>query len=106
MNYYKYHVFFCLNEKVSNTQCCMSAGAPDLFSYTKKRIKDLGLSGKGNIRINKAGCMNRCSKGPVLVVYPEGVWYHYEAPRDIDDIIECHLKKGEVVSRLQLRMED
>ncbi|HHB12642.1 MAG TPA: (2Fe-2S) ferredoxin domain-containing protein, partial [Chromatiales bacterium] len=70
--------------------------------YAKRRIKELGLAGQGRIRINLAGCMDRCSEGPVLVVYPEGVWYTYETREDIDEIIERHLRQGEVVERLRI----
>jgi Ferredoxin len=70
--------------------------------YAKKRIKALGLAGKGEIRINKAGCLDRCEEGPVLVVYPEGVWYTYVDQEDIDEIIDSHLVRGEPVERLRI----
>jgi len=54
------------------------------------------------VRVNKAGCMNRCAGGPVAVVYPEGVWYSYVDNADIDEIVDSHLKRGEVVTRLLL----
>jgi len=54
------------------------------------------------VRVNKAGCMNRCAGGPVAVVYPEGVWYSYVDRSDIDEIVDSHLKRGEVVTRLLL----
>jgi len=50
--------------------------------------------------INKAGCLDRCAGGPVAVVYPEGVWYSYVDTTDIDEIVESHLKNGQVVQRL------
>jgi len=52
------------------------------------------------VRVNKAGCMNRCAAGPVAVVYPEAVWYTYVDADDIDEIVESHLKNGKVVERL------
>jgi len=54
------------------------------------------------VRINKAGCLERCEEGPVIVVYPEGVWYTYLDESDIDEIVESHLKNGKVVERLRL----
>jgi (2Fe-2S) ferredoxin len=60
----------------------------------------LGLAGSGDVRVNKAGCLDRCSAGPVAVVYPEGVWYTYVDKADIDEIVESHLKNGQVVERL------
>ena len=68
--------------------------------YAKKRIKSLGLSGEGQVRINQAGCLDRCEVGPVLVVYPSATWYTYVDQSDIDDIIDTHLVGGKVVERL------
>jgi len=50
--------------------------------------------------VNKAGCLDRCSGGPVAVVYPEAVWYTYVDQADIDEIVQSHLKNGQVVQRL------
>jgi len=58
------------------------------------------LAGPGQVRVNKAGCMDRCAGGPVAVVYPEGVWYTYVDQADIDEIVESHLQNGQVVTRL------
>jgi (2Fe-2S) ferredoxin len=71
-------------------------------AYAKSRIKALGLAGKGSIRVNKAGCLDRCEEGPVLVVYPDEVWYTYVDRSDIDEIIESHLVNGEIVQRLRI----
>ena len=54
------------------------------------------------MRVNSAGCLDRCDKGPVLVVYPEGVWYTYVDRDDLDEIIDRHLLQGQVVERLQV----
>lgn len=70
--------------------------------YAKRKIKDLGLSGEGEMRINKAGCLDRCEEGPVCVVYPEGTWYTYVDNFDIDEIIESHLVNGKPVERLKI----
>ena len=98
--YFKRHIFFCLNERSNNEACCAQHGAQQAFEHCKSRIKDLGLSGPGQVRVNKAGCLDRCSGGPVAVVYPEGVWYSYVDKADIDEIVESHLKNGQVVERL------
>lgn len=66
------------------------------------RIKTEGLSGQGMVRVNKAGCLDRCAGGPVAVVYPAGVWYSFIDNHDIDEIIDSHLKKGQIVERLVL----
>jgi (2Fe-2S) ferredoxin len=100
--FYLHHVFFCLNQRDAGRPCCAAQGAEDLQSYAKARIKELGLQGAGAIRINKAGCLDRCDLGPVFVVYPEGVWYTAVDKHDIEEIIQSHLIAGKVVQRLQL----
>jgi (2Fe-2S) ferredoxin len=69
-------------------------------SHAKERIKALGLDEK--IRINSAGCLGRCSEGPVLVVYPEETWYTYVDIEDIEDIIDSHLVGNRIVERLKI----
>ena len=68
--------------------------------YAKARTKELGMAGKGGVRINTAGCMDRCQQGPVIAVYPDAVWYTYVDQEDIDEILEEHLTNGRVVARL------
>jgi (2Fe-2S) ferredoxin len=103
MGYYHRHVFFCVNQRTPGEDCCNNHGAQKMRNYVKDRIRALGLSTETNrIRINSAGCMDRCDEGPVLVVYPEGVWYTYVDESDLDEIIEEHLKNGRVVERLKI----
>ena len=102
MSYYRYHVFFCTNQRDDGSACCQNHGAQALRDYAKTRIKSLKLSGEGGIRINTAGCLDRCSEGPVVVVYPDGVWYTYVDQEDIDEIIDEHLCHGRVVERLKI----
>ena len=99
-SYFKRHIFFCLNERKNNEACCAQQGAQAAFDHCKSRVKALGLAGPGQVRVNKAGCLDRCSGGPVVVVYPEGVWYSYVDQTDIDEIVEAHLKNGQIVERL------
>ena len=98
--YFQRHIFFCLNERANGQECCALHNAQAAFDHCKKRVKDLGLAGPGAVRVNKAGCLDRCSAGPVAVVYPEGTWYTYVDQADIDEIIESHLRNGKVVERL------
>ena len=60
------------------------------------------MHGAGKIRVNRAGCMDRCELGPTLVVYPDAVWYRYESESDLAEIAQRHLLGGEVVARLRL----
>jgi (2Fe-2S) ferredoxin len=73
-----------------------------LRDYAKQRARQLGLTGPGGVRVNSAGCLDRCSEGPVCVVYPEAVWYTYKDRDDIDEIVDKHLKQGNIVSRLKI----
>jgi len=102
VSYYKRHIFFCTNRREDGRQCCQDAGASEARAYAKQRIKDLGLAGEGGVRVNTAGCLDRCAEGPVAVVYPEGVWYTYVDKEDIDDIVDQHLARGEEVKRLKI----
>ena len=102
MSYYQRHVFFCCNQRDPPEKCCADAGAIELRNYAKQRVKALGLSGKGKVRINQAGCLDRCEEGPVLVVYPDAVWYTYVDRSDIDEIIDRHVVGGEIVARLRI----
>lgn len=101
-HYYQYHVFFCTNRREGGEQCCEQYNASEIRAYAKQRIKELGLNGKGRVRINTAGCLDRCSQGPVMVVYPEETWYTYVDREDIDEILEEHLQNGRIVKRLQI----
>ena len=105
IHYYDHHVFCCLNERKAGHErgCCASKGAQDLFNYFKVRMKELGLQGAdGTSRVNKAGCLDRCEEGPVLVVYPQGIWYRYETRADVDEIISEHFQNNRIVKRLVL----
>ena len=100
-SYYQRHIFFCLNQRESGENCCADHDAQAAFEHCKARVKAAGLAGPGKVRVNKAGCLDRCAAGPVAVVYPEAVWYTYVDLDDIDEIVESHLKNGEPVERLR-----
>lgn len=102
MPYYRHHVFFCTNKRDDGTACCANHDAQALRDYAKARVKALGLAGKGRVRINNAGCLDRCEEGPVIVIYPEAVWYTYVDKEDIDEIIEEHVLNGRIVERLRI----
>jgi len=99
-SYYKRHIFFCLNERPGGEACCANHQAEAAFERCKSQVKAAGLAGPGKVRVNRAGCLDRCAGGPVAVVYPEAVWYSYVDVSDIDEIVESHLKNGAVVERL------
>jgi (2Fe-2S) ferredoxin len=103
--FYRCHVFCCTNERPAGHArgSCAGRGAVKLRDYMKARAKELGLT---DVRINAAGCLDRCELGPTVVVYPEGVWYRCERREDVEEILQSHLKRGERVWRLMLAPED
>ena len=104
MAYYHRHIFFCVNDRGPDADrpSCNRCGSAAIREYAKKRIKEMELSGQGNMRVNQSGCLDRCEEGPVCVVYPEGVWYTYVDEEDVDEIIESHLLDGKPVERLMI----
>src|SRR6476659_7842546 len=102
MTYYKRHIFFCLNHRESGEDSCANHHAQAGFDRCKSLVKADRLAGPGGVRVNKAGCLDRCAGGPVAVVYPEGTWYTYVDASDIDEIVDSHLKGGKPVERLLL----
>ena len=99
---FRKHVFVCLNSREPGNPrgSCAQKGSEELHAAFKSALKKRGLA--GDIRANKAGCLDRCAGGPVAVVYPDAVWYTFVDDEDIDEIVESHLKNGEVVERLLL----
>ncbi len=107
MSYYSHHVFFCTNEREPDAAgnvrpSCGGKNAQALRDYAKKKVKSLGLSGHGQVRVNNAGCLDRCEEGPCVVVYPDETWYTFVDEHDVDEIVESHLKQGKIVERLKI----
>ncbi len=92
------HVFVC-----TSGSWCPKIDGDGLGVYA--RLKDLvrrsGLGGR--VRINQSGCLDQCGHGPMVVVYPENVWYAGVAPEDAEEIVREHLVGGEPVERLRYR---
>lgn len=103
--YFRAHVFVCCNRRPDGHRrgSCAARGSEKLRDYMKARAKELGLEG---VRVNQAGCLDRCEFGPTLVIYPEGVWYRPETPADVDEILAAHLQAGGRVPRLMLTEKD
>jgi (2Fe-2S) ferredoxin len=93
MEVFKKHVFVCISGKT-----CPEQGGVEVCEVLRKEIHDRGL--KKQIRINKAGCFDQCGNGPMVVVYPEAVWYAHVQPSDCKEIVESHLLGGKPVERL------
>lgn len=100
-SYYQRHIFFCLNQREGGEACCADHKAEAAFARCKLQAKSMGLLRPGGVRVNRAGCLDRCAGGPIAVVYPEAVWYSYVDQDDIDEIVRSHLRDGVVVERLR-----
>lgn len=100
-HYFTHHIFCCQNERESGHPrgCCKEKGADDIRDYLKKRTKELHVA---KARVNTAGCLDRCELGPVIVVYPEGAWYHCANTEDAEEILQSHIIGGKPVERLLL----
>lgn len=107
-DFYRAHIFVCTNERPENHPrgSCARKGAEKLRNYMKTRAKELGLGLEDGVRVNNAGCLERCELGPTIVIYPEGIWYRAETFADIDEILDVHVKQGGRVARLLLKPED
>ena len=103
MSYYQRHLFFCCNQRdPAERVSCNAKGATAMREYAKQRVKELGLAGEGKVRVNQAGCLDRCEEGPCRVLCPEAVWYAYVDRSDVDEIIEEHVRHGRIVERLRI----
>lgn len=100
--YYQKHILFCVNQRASDKPCCNNANAQASFKYFKKRLKQLGIKGQGHCHVSSSSCLDRCSEGPIMVVYPDAVWYTYTTYEDLEQIIQDHLIHDTIVSRLLL----
>jgi (2Fe-2S) ferredoxin len=103
--WFEAHVFVCCNRRPDGHKrgSCAAKGSEALRDYMKARAKELGLKG---VRVNMAGCLDRCEFGPTLVVYPEGIWYKVETKDDVDEVLAVHLAGGGRVRRLMLTEAD
>ncbi len=102
---FTHHIFICTNQRPPENPrgCCDATGLGDLQLKFKQELSKRGL--KGAVRANKAGCLDQCEHGPVMVIYPEAVWYGGITAEDISEIVESHLVNGKPVTRLQLNDE-
>lgn len=100
------HVFICVNAREAATAkgCCASKGGSEVRDEFKKRLAAHKL--RGVVRANKAGCLDHCEAGVVVVVYPEQVWYGGVTVADVSEIVENHILKGEFVERLMMPEQD
>ena len=99
--YFDAHLFVCTNRRPDGHRrgSCAARGSEHLRDYMKARAKELGIT---NLRVNSAGCLDRCELGPCLVIYPEGVWYRIDSPADVDAVLQAHVIEGGRAKALML----
>ena len=103
--FYRAHLFVCTNRRPEGHRrgSCASRGSEKLRDYMKARAKELKIP---DIRVNSAGCLERCEFGPTMVIYPEGVWYRPTSIEDVEEILQVHVIGGGRVRRLMLTEKD
>jgi (2Fe-2S) ferredoxin len=101
---YRVHIFCCTNERPEThwRSCCARRGSRELCDYMCRGAIVMGIR---RIRVNHSGCFNVCDHGPVMVIYPEGIWYKYRTESDVDEILRSHIVGGVVVKRLCLAID-
>ena len=97
---YRHHIFVCTNRRAPDDPRgdCGSKGGDEVQKRFKEELKRRGL--KGDVRANKAGCLDTCKLGVSVVVYPEGIWYAHVTPDDVAEVVDEHLLQGRPVQRL------
>lgn len=97
---FKRHIFTCFTQRPPQHPrgSCGQNGAQPLWDRLAARIDREGLAVE--VGFTATGCLGFCSAGPLMVIYPEGVWYRPQTPDDIDTIVDTHLKEGKLVEDL------
>ncbi len=96
---FRYHVFVCTQEKPEGVPCCSAAGSSGILSALRDELGAKRLANE--VQVSSCGCLGLCDGGPVMIVYPEDIWYTKLAPSDVPEIVASHFQAGQKVARLE-----
>jgi len=99
MELFRYHVFVCTQIKPEGVTSCSASGSKRVLDALNRETQSQGL--ENEVQVTACGCLGLCDDGPIVIVYPDGVWYRRVTPEDVPEIVSAHLGAGKVVARLE-----
>lgn len=102
MNKPKYHIFVCTSSRINGQQkgACHSKESVEIVMSFMEEIEERGFGGE--VFVSNTGCLGFCDKGPVVIVYPDNVWYGGVSADDVEEIMDEHIEGGKPVERLEI----
>ncbi len=98
MEPFRYHVFVCTQEKPEGVPCCAAGGSAQILDALRRELAARGLADE--VQVSTSGCLGTCEHGPVMIAYPEGVWYSELKSADVAEIVASHFQRGQPVTRM------
>ena len=98
MEPFRHHIFVCTQEKPEGVTSCPHSGSLGILHALERELGSQGLDNE--VQVTTCGCLGLCDDGPIMITYPEGVWYHKVKEEDVPEIVGSHLRSGKVVARL------
>ena len=98
---YDHHIFICTNQKTEGKKCCGEERGMELVKEFKRQLTAKGV--QSNVRVQRSGCLDECSFGPSMVIYPQGTHYGHVQLEDVSRIIDEHLLNNKTLEDLELK---